>query len=126
RISDAFAQGAREERALVMPFLVCGYPDADTFVRTAQAAAEAGADLFEIGIPFSDPIMDGPVIAAASSAVLSRGQTTDDALELLARAAEATGKPLVVMTYYNVIFHRGLKRFADEVARAGACGAIVP
>src|SRR5947208_3434902 len=99
-----------------MPFLVCGHPDADGFVRIAQAASDAGADIFEIGIPFSDPIMDGPVIAAASNGVLARGQTTDEALELVTGVAQATGRPLVVMTYYNVIFHRGLERFADEVA----------
>lgn len=126
RLADAFAAGKDEGRALLMPFLVCGYPDGDTFVRCAEAAAEAGADALEIGIPFSDPIMDGPVIQAASSQVLARGQRTAEALDLIARAARATGRPLLAMTYYNLIFRYGLERFATALAAAGATGAIIP
>src|SRR5689334_14720627 len=91
RLEDAFAQ---RDAALVMPFLVCGYPDADTFVDIAKAAAEAGAGVLEIGIPFSDPIMDGPVIQEATNAVLAKGQSTAEGLALIARAVEATGRPL--------------------------------
>ena len=123
RLDDAFAQ---RKNALVMPFLVCGYPSGDAFVDIAAAAAEAGAGAFEIGIPFSDPIMDGPVIQEATTAVLSRGQHTSDALALIARAAEATDKPLVAMTYYNLIFRYGLDEFARALADAGATGAIIP
>lgn len=126
RLADAFAAGRAEQRALVMPFLVAGDPDGDTFVACARAAAEGGADVFEIGIPFSDPIMDGPVIAAAADRVLRGGQRTQDGLDLIARAAEATGTPMVAMTYYNLIFRYGLERFARALADAGACGAIVP
>ncbi len=123
RLDDAFAQ---RDAALVMPFLVCGYPDGDTFVDVAKAAAEAGGGVLEIGIPFSDPIMDGPVIQEATNAVLAKGQRTADAIELIARAAEATGRPLVAMTYYNLIFRYGLDEFARALADAGATGAIVP
>lgn len=123
RLEDAFAA---REHPLVMPFLVCGYPDGDSFVDIAKAAADNGGGVLEIGIPFRDPIMDGPVIQEATNAVLARGQRTADALELIARAAEATGKPLVAMTYYNLIFRRGLDEFARGLAEAGAMGAIVP
>jgi len=123
RLDDAFA---RRKDALVMPFLVCGYPSGDDFVGIAAAAAEAGAGVLEIGIPFSDPIMDGPVIQEATNAVLARGQHTNEALALIARAAEATGRPLVAMTYYNLIFRYGLDGFARALADAGATGAIVP
>ena len=123
RLEDAFAQ---RDAALVMPFLVCGHPDGDTFVDICKAAAEAGAGVLEIGIPFSDPIMDGPVIQEATNAVLASGQRTADALKLIARAAEATGRPLVAMTYYNLIFRYGLDEFASALADAGATGAIVP
>jgi tryptophan synthase alpha chain len=126
RLDQAFAAGKAESRALVMPFLVCGYPDGDQFVRIAGAAADAGADVLEIGIPFSDPIMDGPVIQQATNDVLARGLHTADALVLVGRAAKETGKPLVVMTYYNLIFHFGVEAFAEAVAGAGAVGAIVP
>ena len=123
RLDDAFAE---RTNALVMPFLVCGYPDGDTFVDIAAAAAEAGGGVLEIGIPFSDPIMDGPVIQEATNAVLAKGQRTAGAIELIARAAEATGRPLVAMTYYNLIFRYGLDEFARALADAGATGAIVP
>ncbi|HEV2686638.1 MAG TPA: tryptophan synthase subunit alpha [Actinomycetota bacterium] len=123
RLDDAFAQ---RDAPLVMPFLVCGYPDGDTFVDIAEAAAAAGAGVLEIGIPFSDPIMDGPVIQEATNAVLAKGQRTADAIELIARAAEAAGRPLVAMTYYNLIFRYGLDEFARALADAGATGAIVP
>ena len=126
RLADAFAAGRGEQRALVMPFLIAGYPDGETFVACARAAAQGGADVLEIGIPFSDPIMDGPVIAAAADQVLRRGQRTQEAVDLIARAAEAAGRPLVAMTYYNIIFRYGLERFARSLAGAGACGAIVP
>lgn len=126
RIDEAFARGEREGRALLMPFFVCGYPDPDTFVELTRAAAEAGADILEIGLPFSDPIMDGPVIQAATFEVLSRGQTMDAALALLARASEASGLPLVAMTYYNLMFRRGPDAAARALADAGACGAIIP
>jgi tryptophan synthase alpha chain len=126
RLNASFAAGKEQGRALVMPFLVCGYPDGDAFVRIAGATAEAGADVLEIGIPFSDPIMDGPVIQQATNAVLARGQHTAEALALVGRAAKETGRPLVVMTYYNLIYHFGVDAFADAVAEAGATGAIVP
>jgi tryptophan synthase alpha chain len=122
RLTGVFAA----DRTAVMPFLICGYPDADTFVALAEAAANNGADILEIGIPFSDPIMDGPVIAAATHQVLVDGMTVDRAMGLLARATEASGLPTVAMTYYNLPFRRGLERFADELVEAGAVGAILP
>jgi tryptophan synthase alpha chain len=126
RLDDAFAAGKEKGRALVMPFLVCGYPDGDAFVDIARAAGEAGADVFEIGIPFSDPIMDGPVIQEATNAVLARGMHTSEAIELIARAAEAARRPLVAMTYYNIVYRHGLAAFATELAAAGATGVIIP
>lgn len=125
-LSAAFETGTRESRALLMPFLVCGYPDGDSFIDCVTAAGNAGADVLEIGIPFSDPVMDGPLIAAASNDVLSRGQTVDDAFGLLARASMAFGRPIVAMTYYNIILRRGLKRFAQDCASSGVSGVIVP
>jgi tryptophan synthase alpha chain len=126
RLEDAFRAGREARRALLMPYLVTGYPDGDTFVALARAAAEAGADVLELGIPFSDPIMDGPVIQRASTAVLEAGLRIDEALRLIERAATESGIPTVVMTYYNIVFRRGTTEFAEEVARSGACGVIVP
>lgn len=125
-LDEAFAKGRKEGRALLMPFLVCGYPDGDQFLRCVEAAAIAGADVAEIGIPFSDPIMDGPVIARASTQVLSGGQTLDQAFSLLERASAAFGGPIVAMTYYNLLLHRGLGMFASACASAGVDAVIVP
>lgn len=126
QLDAAFARGRAEGRALLMPFLVCAYPDPDAFVRMAVAAAEAGADVLEIGIPFSDPIMDGPVIQSATTAVLERGLPMAKALDLIGRASAEAGIPVVAMTYYNLIFHQGLQQAADAFAAAGAAGAIIP
>lgn len=125
-LADVFARGRAEQRALLMPFLVCGYPDAATFVACAAAAGEAGGDVLEVGIPFSDPIMDGPVIAAASTRVLEQGLRVDAAFDLLQRASDAFGGPVVAMTYYNLLLRRGLPRFAADCAAAGVNGVIVP
>jgi tryptophan synthase alpha chain len=125
-LDAAFKAGKAEGRALLMPFLVCGYPSADGFLACAEAAGNAGADVLEIGIPFSDPIMDGPVIAAAANEVLSRGFSVDEAFGLLSRAATVFGRPVVAMTYYNLLLHRGLGDFAAAAAGAGVSGAIIP
>lgn len=109
-----------------MPFLVCGSPDGDTFVELCKVAADNGASILEIGIPFSDPIMDGPVIARATEQVLARGQTIDDGLALMERAAAACGLPLVAMTYTNVAYRRGYETAAAQLADAGASGVILP
>jgi tryptophan synthase alpha chain len=126
RLDDAFRAGRTQKRALLMPYLVTAFPDAETFVSVARAAGESGAGVLELGIPFSDPIMDGPVIQRASNRVLQRGLPVDEALKLIERATEAAGVPSVVMTYYNVVFRRGVERFARELADAGVSGAIVP
>lgn len=109
-----------------MPFLVAGYPDDRTFVDIARACGAAGADVFEIGIPFSDPIMDGPVIQEAANRVLARGASTASVIALAGEAAEAAGVPAVAMTYYNLLYGMGLDRFAAAMADAGLSGVIVP
>lgn len=126
RITQAFAAARAEQRAAIMPYMVSAHPSPEEFVDVAKAAADAGADMFELGIPFSDPIMDGPVIAAASNEVLSRGLRVADALKLIGEVSSATGRPLCAMTYYNLLYHHGLEDFARALADAGVCGAIVP
>jgi tryptophan synthase alpha chain len=125
-LAAAFAGGREAGRALLMPFLVCGYPDDDTFLDIARAVGGAGADVLELGIPFSDPIMDGPVIQEAAFSVLARAPRTSDMIALAGRAAEAAGVPAVAMTYYNLAFRSGLEPFASSLATAGLAGAILP
>lgn len=125
-LTAAFTAGRAEGRALLMPFLVAGFPAADDFLASAAAAGAAGADVLEIGVPFSDPIMDGPVIAEAAHRVLARGQTVDQALSLVRRVQSTLGRPVVIMTYYNLVMRRGLGEFAAQCAGAGVAGVIVP
>ena len=126
RLADAFAAGRAEGRALLMPFLVAGFPTDAAFVEAARACGEAGADVLEIGIPFSDPVMDGPVIQEAAFSVLSRSPRTSALVALAGEGAAASGVPAVAMTYYNLAFRAGLGAFASSLADAGLCGSILP
>ena len=120
-IRSAFADG----RAFI-PFLTCGDPDLETTAQLVRALAGAGADLIELGIPFSDPTAEGPVIQDADLRALASGTTTDAVLDMTARLHEQVSVPLVYMTYANVIFSYGAERFCRRAAQAGVSGIIVP
>jgi tryptophan synthase alpha chain len=107
-----------------MPYLMGGFPDLDTSLRIGRAYAEQGADLLELGVPFSDPLADGPVIHAAGSAALEAGATLEGVLEVARDLAAEV--PVVVMCYANQILARGLERFLDILSAAGVSGLIVP
>ncbi len=107
-----------------MPYMMGGFPDAATARRVARAYADGGADLVELGIPFSDPLADGPVIHAAATAALEAGATLETALEACQEVAADV--PVVVMGYTNMILATGEAQFAACLADAGAAGAIVP
>ena len=125
RIAEAFESARANGRgAALMPYLMAGYPDLETSIEIARAYVEGGADLIELGIPFSDPLADGPVIHAADVAALRAGATVHDALQV-ARAV-AGDVPVVVMCYVNPILARGFERFADMLVEVGAAGLIVP
>jgi tryptophan synthase alpha chain len=125
RIAEAF-ESARAEgrRAALMPYLMAGYPDLDRSREVARAYVEGGADLIELGVPFSDPLADGPVIHAAAVAALAGGAQVIDALNVTRDIADQV--PVVVMCYANVIIARGLERFSDTLVSVGASGLIVP
>jgi tryptophan synthase alpha chain len=122
RIAAAFDGHGRA--AALMPYLMGGYPDARASVECGLAAADAGADLIELGVPFSDPLADGPVIHTAATAALRAGVRLHDVLGV-ARAVAAE-VPVVLMVYANVVLARGPERFAADAAAAGASGLIVP
>lgn len=121
-LEAALRAGRDAGRKLVIPYVTAGL--ADDWLDVVRALAAAGADAVEIGLPFSDPMMDGPTIQAASTAALVRGTTPQGVLATLPEAD--AGVPLVVMTYYNLVFRAGEHRFAAELAAAGVAGAIVP
>lgn len=111
-------------RAALVAFLHVGYPDVPTSLDALRMAAEF-ADLVEIGLPYSDPVMDGPVIQRTGSAALARGVRTRDAITAAAAVADAGGRA-VVMTYWNLVERYGVDAFARDVANAGGCGLITP
>jgi tryptophan synthase alpha chain len=122
RIASAFASHGK--RAALMPYLMGGFPDLDESAAAGEAAAAAGADLIELGIPFSDPLADGPVIHAAATAALAGGATPHGVLRVCERIAERV--PVVLMVYANVVEAAGAETFALRAAAAGAAGLIVP
>src|SRR5256885_15723957 len=124
RIAAAFAAARDEGRAALMPYLMGGFPDVETSLAVAESYAEAGADLIELGVPFSDPLADGPVIHAAATRALAGGATLEGSLEACGPLGE--GVPAVAMAYVNMILAIGPRRFAGRLAAAGAAGAIVP
>ena len=122
RIAAAFASHGK--RAALMPYLMGGFPDLDTSIAAGLAAADAGADMLELGVPFSDPLADGPVIHAAATDALSAGVTPHGVLRACERLWERL--PVVLMVYANLVLTAGPQAFALRAASAGAAGLIVP
>ncbi|MGO8914631.1 MAG: tryptophan synthase subunit alpha [Stellaceae bacterium] len=126
RIARRFAALRKADRAALIPYLTCGDPDADTFARMLAALPAAGADLIEIGMPFSDPMADGPSIQAAGLRALRSGMSLERTLAIVRgfRAGDAA-TPIVLMGYYNPIFIYGVERFLADALSAGVDGLIV-
>jgi len=124
RIAAAFAQAKAAGRGAFIPYLCAGDPDLSTSAALLEAVAAAGSDVIELGIPYGDPLADGPTVAAAAQRALDGGTTIESALELAAGARALA--PVLMFTYFNPIVQFGLERFADALVAAGACGAIVP
>jgi tryptophan synthase alpha chain len=121
KIADAFQNG----KAFI-PFITCGDPDLETTEKLVKAAAANGADLIELGIPFSDPTAEGPVIQAANQRALATGVTTDKVFDLVRRLRQTVTIPMVFMTYANVVFSYGAERFAAACEDIGIQGIILP
>jgi tryptophan synthase alpha chain len=123
-IEAAFAAAREQSRAALMPYLMGGFPDQETATALAGAYADAGADLIELGVPFSDPLADGPTIHAADTAALAAGATLESVLETC--AAVGGRLPVALMAYANMILAVGPAEFADKARAANASGVIVP
>ena len=121
RTAEAFRNG----KAFI-PFITCGDPSLDVTEKIVYAMADAGADLIELGIPFSDPTAEGPVIQAANIRALSGGVTTDRIFDMVERIRRNTDIPMVFMTYANVVFSYGVERFVKKAAETGMDGIILP
>lgn len=120
RISDAF-----NNKKAFIPFITSGDPDVNTTIKAVKAMAEAGADIIELGIPFSDPTAEGPVIQEANIRALKNGITTDKVFDMVKEIRKDVKIPLVFMTYANVVFSYGIERFMKNSAEAGIDGIII-
>lgn len=123
-IDNVFAQCAREERAAFIPFLMAGDPSLERTAEFLEAAAAGGADIIELGVPFSDPIADGPTNQRATVRALKAGTKLSAILELVARQRDRLGVPIVLFTYFNPIHARGVERFAEQAAASGVDGVL--
>jgi len=124
RIAAAFQAAREEQRAALMPYLMGGFPDRECSRAVIEAYADAGADLIELGVPFSDPLADGPVIHDAATKAMAAGSTFDSVMSL-GRAVSDT-VPVIPMVYANMVLAQGTERYATRLAEAGMCGTIVP
>ncbi|NND03157.1 MAG: tryptophan synthase subunit alpha [Acidimicrobiia bacterium] len=125
RLRRTFTDAAAADRAVLLPYMTAGLPGPDTSLDMFKAMAEAGADGFEVGIPYSDPLMDGPTIHEAGLRAINAGATVGSSLQLVESVVAGTGKPVVVMTYVNPILAIGVDVFCNRVASAGGSGLIV-
>lgn len=127
RIQAVFEAAKREERAAFMPYHAMGYPDRQRSLDVVAALADVGADLFEIGIPFSDPLADGPTVQEATYTALTQGTTVADCMAMMRELrSRGVDQPFCAMTYYNPILAYGEERFVADAVAAGVDGLIVP
>jgi tryptophan synthase alpha chain len=123
--AQAFATAKAEGRAALVGYLPAGFPDVQGGIDGLRTLVDAGCDVIEIGLPYSDPVMDGPTIQAAAQRALEAGTRTTDVIRTV-EAVAATGVPTLVMTYWNPIERYGVDRFAKDLANAGGAGLITP
>ncbi len=124
-LAQAFARARAEGRAALIGYLPAGFPTRDDSVRLMRAMVGAGVDIVEVGLPYSDPLMDGPVIQAAADQALRGGTTPADVISIAGEVA-AAGAPALVMSYWNPVERFGVDAFARDLAAAGGCGVITP
>ncbi|MER5308043.1 tryptophan synthase subunit alpha [Streptomyces sp. NPDC002773] len=125
-LSDTLAKAKSEDRAALIAYLPAGFPTVDGGIAAIKAVFAGGADVVEVGLPHSDPVLDGPVIQTADDIALRGGVKIADVMRTVREAHEATGKPVLVMTYWNPIDRYGVERFTEELAAAGGAGCILP
>jgi len=124
-VASAFAEARADGRAALVGYLPAGFPDVDGGIEALRAMVDAGCDVIEVGLPYSDPVMDGPTIQAAAQQALEAGTRTTDVIRTVEKIA-GLGVPTVVMTYWNPVERYGVERFAADLASAGGAGLITP
>ncbi|MDQ2663901.1 MAG: tryptophan synthase subunit alpha [Candidatus Eremiobacteraeota bacterium] len=125
-LEEIFARARAQGRSAFIPYIMAGDPDVETTQGILAGLCAAGADAVELGIPYGDPLADGPTIAAAGARSLLRGTSIADVLQLAAQSSTRHATPIILFTYFNPIYQYGIDRFARAAADAGVSGAIVP
>ncbi|RMD53542.1 MAG: tryptophan synthase subunit alpha, partial [Nitrospirae bacterium] len=126
RIEETFNRLKKEGKKALIPYIMAGDPDLDHTESFLLELEEAGADIVELGIPFTDPVADGPTIQRAAERALSSGTTLRRVMDFIPRLREKTDIPIVLMTYYNPVFKYGVPKFAKKAAEVGVDGVIIP
>ncbi|TWE16530.1 tryptophan synthase subunit alpha [Kitasatospora atroaurantiaca] len=126
KLSKALAAAKAENRAALIGYLPAGFPTVDGGIKAVRALIEGGCDIVEVGLPHSDPVLDGPTIQTADDIALRGGVRIKDVLRTVAEVAAATDAPVLVMTYWNPVDRYGVARFAADLAAAGGAGCILP
>src|SRR6266480_7175914 len=122
KITKVFEQARQESRGVLIPYFMCGYPSAHQSIELTLAAAQMGADIIELGMPFSDPLADGATIQHAGHIALENGTTIHGCFEIASEISDRCDVPLVLMGYYNPILVYGLRAFCQKAVESGVCG----
>lgn len=125
-VSECFERLRNQAQCALIPFLTAGDPDLETTAKALEILDRSGADLIELGVPYSDPLADGPVIQAAATRSLAQGTRLEDVLQLVKQSAPNLRAPIILFTYYNPILNRGIEKFLKDIAEVGAKGLVVP
>lgn len=125
-ISNCFETLHQKNQCALIPFITAGDPDLETTAKALQVLDDNGADAIELGVPYSDPLADGPVIQAAATRALQRGTRLDAVLEMVAKVSPNLRSPIILFTYYNPILYRGIETFLQQIKSVGVQGLVVP
>jgi len=125
-ISQCFKDLRSQGKCALIPFITAGDPDLETTAKALQILDENGADIIELGVPYSDPLADGPVIQAAATRALQKGTKLDSVLAMVEKVSPKLRSPIILFTYYNPILYRGIDTFLQQIKNAGVQGLVVP
>ena len=125
-VADRFKQLKQKSQCALVPFVTAGDPDLETTAKVIEVLAQNGADMIELGVPYSDPLADGPTIQAAATRALAKGVKLEDVLDIVKQLSSKVDIPIILFTYYNPIYYRGVENFLKLLKDAGVSGLVVP
>ena len=125
-VADRFQELKKNSQCALIPFITAGDPDLETTAKAIKVLAENGADMIELGVPYSDPLADGPTIQAAATRALAQGVKLEDVLAIVKEVTQTVSVPIILFTYYNPIYYRGAEAFLKLVKDSGVSGLVVP